>query len=407
MLASGCRSERPVRLCRRSAPGMAFPVIGGAGKRLERASRAPSAERALGREPLDHGHQRPRDRHGDEDRGRGQVRLPGDHGHGHDEECLDDEADRAHEAARTACDRPRHGLGRRRACGARGTRLSGRLGLLGRCGLRRKPDLALGELFHLLRQLVDAAAQLRRHGRGLGALLRRRLLRLRLLLGLTLELGQAHAQVGQLVRQAQALGLHRERPKLCDLLRLALEAVEHLAEKRGERVLRAPGLDEIRPDPGAGQERGGGAPGRGSLFGVLEQPVPDELRAGNAPAAVPDDRAERATLHPPGDRLPAEPRQIGRFGDGVRPQDVPGVALSLPGPGLCRTPPGAGKEDVPRGCHSGVSRRGRRGRSGYPAAGHGPERSGIDPARGSGPAASRLGAPALGWGQSRGVAQPG
>jgi hypothetical protein len=45
----------------------------------------------------------------------------------------------------------------------------------------------------------------------------------------------------------------------------------------------------------------------------------------------------------------------------------------VPGPGFCRTPAGCGKQDVPRGCHNGVSERGRRGRSGYPAAGSGPE----------------------------------
>ena len=79
----------------------------------------------------------------------------------------------------------------------------------------------------------------------------------------------------------------------------------------------------------------------------------------------------------------------------------------VPGTGFCRTPPGTGKEDVPRGCHKGVPGRGRRGRSGYPAAGTAPKRAistprGIPGFRGPGPCRA-----ALGWGQSRGVAQPG
>ena len=82
--------------------------------------------------------------------------------------------------------------------------------------------------------------------------------------------------------------------------------------------------------------------------------------------------------------------------------------VPVPGPGFCRTAPGSAKEEVPRGCHSGVSRRGRRGRSGYPAAGHGPERERYRPRTGFwAPRRPDSARPALGWGQSRGVAQPG
>ena len=45
----------------------------------------------------------------------------------------------------------------------------------------------------------------------------------------------------------------------------------------------------------------------------------------------------------------------------------------VPGPGFCRTAAGCGKQNVPRGCHNGVSEGADGGRSGYPAAGNGPE----------------------------------
>ncbi len=76
----------------------------------------------------------------------------------------------------------------------------------------------------------------------------RRLGRLRL----ALELGQAHAQLGELVGEPQALGLHRQGPILRDFLGLALEAVENLAEEGGEHVLRRSGLGRHPAGRGAG-----------------------------------------------------------------------------------------------------------------------------------------------------------
>ena len=304
--------------------------------------------------------------------------------------------------------RPCNGLRRRRPRGAGRARLGGRLGLLRPRGLRWKPDLALGQLFHLPGKLVDAPAELRRHGGVLGPLRRRRRLLLGLLLGLALELGKPHAQIGQLVRQTKALGLHGERPELRDLLRLALEAVEHLAKEGGQHVFGASGLGQLHAGPGAGQERGGGAVGRGAPLGVLEQPVAHELRAGDAPAAVPDDRAQRPTLDPPGDRLPAEPSQIGRFGDGVRPQNRPwSRAFPFPAQDCAGPRPGAARRTCPGGATAGSPGGADGGDPGTPQRGTAPNRAISSPLVIQGLSRSKLGPATLGWGQSRGVAQPG
>ena len=152
------------------------------------------------------------------------------------------------------------------------------------------------------------------------------------LLGLALELGQANAQVCKLVREAQALRLDGQGAVLRDLLGLALEAVQDLAEEGGQHVLRGARLGERPGRRGAGEEGGGGVALPGSDLALLEQPGTGELGARDAPEAVADDRAQRSALDAPGDRLSAQARQFRSLCDRVRPQLVVPGGVILPNP---------------------------------------------------------------------------
>ena len=186
-----------------------------------------------------------------------------------------------------------------------------------------------------------------------------------------------------LVCQAQSRPLGtRESAQTVQFLRLRSKRSRPAAE-----AWRAcPPCSRTRRDPS--RPRGRSGRGGGSLGGVaLRCPrvaVPDELRAGECAGGRSDDRAERATLHPPGDRLPAEPRQISLARWMVcRPQmswesAFPCRPGSWPDPALGRQG-GRAPGVLPQ---SGDSRRGRRGDPclAVKTALNG---SGIDPARGS------------------------
>ena len=225
-------------------------------------------------------------------------------------------------------------------------------GLRRRCSLGWQPDLAVGELLDLLGELAHATAEI-----GGGRLLLGGLRRLRVLLGLALQLGETHAQVGELVREPQALRLHGQRPVLRDLLRLALEAVENLAEEGREHVLVRPRLCQCPAGSGVGQEGGRGVACAGLRLALSEQARAHELGPRDASQAVPNHRAQRPALDPPRDRLPAHAGRFSRLCDRVRPQTV------VPGLRILPKPAGRGNSVAP----SGVPHRGRNeGLSGPP-----------------------------------------
>ena len=171
---------------------------------------------------------------------------------------------------------------RRRLRGGLGGRLVG------------EPDLPLRELLHLLAELRHPASQVADDLLRLGALAG--------LLGLALELGDPHPEVGQLVRESQALGLDGERAELGDLLRLPLEAVEDLPEERREHVLAPAGCLQLPLRP-----RGGGGTGRRGRSAGSFQP-PREAPRGRAPSAgsgvVRSARPSGAIRARPAGRLP-------------------------------------------------------------------------------------------------------
>jgi hypothetical protein len=87
-----------------------------------------------------------------------------------------------------------------------------------------------------------------------------------LLLGLPLELGEADTQLGELVREAEALRLDGQGAVMRDLLRLALEAIQNLAEERREHVLGRSGRGQLGAYGGAGEEGGAGVTPQGLVF---------------------------------------------------------------------------------------------------------------------------------------------
>jgi hypothetical protein len=199
--------------------------------------------------------------------------------------------------------------------------------------LRGEPDLPLSELLDLLAQLGDPPAEL-----GVGRRSCRRTF--------PLELGHAHAEVRELVGETKAFRLHCERAHLRDLACLPLDPVEQLADERHEELLGSAALLQIGRGGGAGQEQGTRVELRGSVRALGEQPGAHELRAGDPPAAVPDERPQGAALDPTGDSLAAEAGQLGRFADRVRPHEP--LIVPIP-PGRGQSYPEAGETGLGRG----------------------------------------------------------
>src|SRR5687767_6773304 len=100
-------------------------------------------------------------------------------------------------------------------------------------------------------------------------------------LALSLELREACAEVRDLRRRAQALGLHGERTKVRELGGLALEPVEQFSDDRRQRLTGVVGDGQVRARarPSGEQE-----PRVELLIHVLlifEESRPDELGEGN------------------------------------------------------------------------------------------------------------------------------
>lgn len=140
-------------------------------------------------------------------------------------------------------------------------------------------------------------------------------------------MAQAPAKFRKFSLQTQAFCLRRQRPVVHDLTGLSLEPIEKLSEESGERGL-------------VNRERG---VAMGEKFVRLkvrfpyvpfcgDKLRPYELRAGDQTATAANERPERPPFNAARDRFLAEPCQLRRFLDRVRPLSHHVTALRRGGP---------------------------------------------------------------------------
>ena len=331
----------------RALPGVPHPDDHGAARADARARRPalPAARsldagcRALGRDPLDDRDERPGERHGDRDRGGGEVGLPDDDGDGDDEGGLEDEAQSSARAGRS-----RRGTGWRRLGARRGGR--GWAGGIGTApwGARRGRAAWGGARSRGWRAPRPASSARSRADRGRSrppAAARRAAPPASGCWGWrSSSASRTRSSASSFVRRR--LSACTVSARYCAISCDWRSKRSRTSRKSARQHLLARARSRRAPRRGgAGKEGGIGVVLAG--LGPSPRAAPrGRAPSGDAPAAVANDRAQRPALDPPSDRLPAQAGHLRSLGDRVRPQSV--VPWRC---GLCRTPVERGKSRRP------------------------------------------------------------